>query len=108
MKRCSETIDPPGVRVSLRVGARLDAGWSSWFEGMTVTVSECGESRLNGVVADQAALHGLLSRIRDLGVPLLGLEAAAEAGDSVCDEPWRRGPEGSERRIEPPSGPRPT
>ena len=59
------------------VGGRLDESWSTWFGAMTVT-TECCENgisvtTLTGMVGDQAALHGLLARIRDLGLPLLSV-----------------------------------
>ncbi len=108
MKPCPDDINREGLRVCIRVAGQLDADWSPWFEGLTVTALEKGETRLRGVIADQAALHGLLSRIRDLGVPLLGLEANDDAGDSESNEASRREPESSERRCPPPSGHRPT
>lgn len=66
---------PVGYR--LRVAGRLDAHWSPWFDGLTVT-NECdGTTSLSGPVADQAQLHGLLARIRDLGIALISVEALA-------------------------------
>ncbi len=56
----------------IKVKGRLDSDyWSLWFDGMTVTSEKNGETVIYGPVADQAALYGLLSRIRDLGLPLL-------------------------------------
>lgn len=51
----------------------LDSRWSDWFEGMTVTPKPDGETVLTGPVADQAALHGLLQKIRDMGLPLVSV-----------------------------------
>ena len=70
----SLAIDQP-TTYQIQVQGRLDEDWSDWFSGMTVTV-ECQEdgptiTTLTGAVPDQAALHGLLNRIRDLGLPLL-------------------------------------
>lgn len=56
----------------IKVQGRLDAPWAAWFEGMTVTPTD-GETIISGLVADQAALHGLLAKIRDLGLPLLSV-----------------------------------
>lgn len=58
----------------IRVRAHLDSRlWSPWFDGMTVTREEPGDTVLSGPVADQSALHGLLAKIRDLGLTLISL-----------------------------------
>ena len=54
----------------IRVNGVLDSGWSAWFDGLRVT-SDDRETTIAGPVADQAALHGLLAKIRDLGLELL-------------------------------------
>ena len=51
----------------------LDRHWSGWFEGLTVSSDERGQTTIAGTVADQAALHGLLTKVRDLGLPLLSV-----------------------------------
>ncbi len=51
----------------------LDSEWSEWFDGLTITLVDTGETILSGPVVDQTALHGVLIKIRDLGLPLLGL-----------------------------------
>lgn len=51
----------------------LDSRWSAWFEGLEVTSDDSGQTRIAGLVADQAALHGLLAKIRDLGLPLISV-----------------------------------
>jgi len=56
----------------IRVKGALDARWASWFEGLVVTVAE-DETILTGSVADQSALHGLLNKIRDLGLLLISV-----------------------------------
>ena len=55
------------------VKGHLDSEWSEWFDGLTITLVGNGETILSGPVVDQAALHGVLIKIRDLGLPLLGL-----------------------------------
>ena len=57
----------------IRVAGRLDARWSSWFDGLDVRSDQDGSTSLTGPVADQAALHGLLTRVRDLGLELLSV-----------------------------------
>ena len=57
----------------IRLQGHLDTRRASWFEGMTITLTEDGDTLLTGPVADQAALHGLLKKIRDLGLPLRSL-----------------------------------
>jgi hypothetical protein len=58
----------------LRLDGHLDARWSTWFDGLTLTHEDDGTTTLSGEVADQAALHGLLTKVRDLGAPLLAVE----------------------------------
>ena len=57
----------------IRLKGHLDGRWSDWFGGLTITLEEDGDTLLTGPVADQAALHGLLKRVRDLGLPLLSV-----------------------------------
>ena len=57
----------------ITVRGHLDFHWSVWFEGLTITNGDNGEAMLAGPVADQAALHGLLAKIRDLGLPLIAV-----------------------------------
>jgi hypothetical protein len=58
---------------AIRVRGVLDSTWSSWFEDMDIYSDQPGESVITGPVADQAALHGLLTKIRDLGLPLISV-----------------------------------
>ena len=51
----------------------LDCEWSDWFDGLTITLVDNGETILSGPIVDQTALHGVLIKIRDLGLPLLSL-----------------------------------
>ena len=55
------------------VKGHLDSEWSDWFDGLNITLVDTGESILSGPVVDQTALHGVLIKIRDLGLPLLSL-----------------------------------
>ena len=65
--------DRQPARYQLRVVGLLDEHWSPWFSGLTVTHDDDGHTSLTGAVADQAELHGLLAKIRDLGVPLVSV-----------------------------------
>lgn len=55
----------------IRVRGSLGLQWSDWFDGFTITTQPNNDTLLRGSVADQAALHGVLAKIRDLGLPLL-------------------------------------
>jgi hypothetical protein len=57
----------------IRLKGHLDAQWVTWFDSLTITLEENGETLLSGPVADQAALHGLLKKVRNLGMPLVSV-----------------------------------
>ena len=57
----------------ITVKGHLDNRWADWFEGLTITLEDNGETLLTGPVVDQAALHGLLRKVRDLGMPLISV-----------------------------------
>ena len=60
----------------IRLGGHLDDHWSAWLDGLAITREADGTTTLRGAVADQAQLHGLLTKVRDLGAPLISLERA--------------------------------
>jgi hypothetical protein len=64
----------PGL-YEIRIQGHLSGRWATWFEGMTFKLEETGDTLLTGQVIDQAALHGLLRKVRDLGMPLLSVTA---------------------------------
>ncbi len=57
----------------IRIKGQLDSQWTDWFEGLTITLEDNGDTLLTGPVIDQAALHGLLKKVRDLGIPLISV-----------------------------------
>jgi hypothetical protein len=79
----------PGPETSttyeLTVAGRLDPRWSGWFAGFTLTTTADGTTVLRGPITDQADLHGLLARIRDLGLPLISVRPA-DQGVTPCSD----------------------
>jgi hypothetical protein len=67
----------------IRLGGHLEQRWAAWFDGLTLALEKDGTTTLCGRLADQAALHGVLQRIRDLGVPLVSV--------IQVDQPTREG-----------------
>ena len=61
------------VIYQIRLKGHLGSQWTDWFEGLTITLEEDGDTLLTGQVIDQAALHGLLKKVRDLGMPLVSV-----------------------------------
>lgn len=61
------------MHYEIRVNGVLDSGWSAWFDGLRVATDEHGQTTIAGPIADQAALHGLLAKVRDLGLELLAV-----------------------------------
>ena len=68
----TEDQSEPGL-YEIRLKGHLDDRWAEWFEGLTITLEEDGNTLLTGPVIDQAALHGLLKKVRDLGMPLISV-----------------------------------
>ena len=63
----------PTQHYEIRVGGHLGSRWAAWFDGLTLTCESDGTSVIRGFVVDQAALHGLLQKLRDLGITLISL-----------------------------------
>ena len=66
-------VDQTEMIYTIKVKGQLDKGWSEWFDGLTISPDDKGYTTLSGPVTDQAALYGLLIKIRDLGLPLLSV-----------------------------------
>ena len=72
--KTNSEIDPGQSAVyQIRIKGHLGREWTDWFGGLTITLEDSGETLLTGPVVDQAALHGLLRKVRDLGMPLLSV-----------------------------------
>ncbi len=74
-------------RYEIRLHGHLDHRWSAWFDGLTLSLEPDGTTVIGGDIADQAALHGLLQRVRDVGLPLLSVSRVepGQAGDPTTD-----------------------
>lgn len=66
--------DPPTV-YQIRIKGHLNPNWLDWFDGLAILPEEDGNTLLTGPVVDQAALHGILKKVRDLGMPLLSVKS---------------------------------
>jgi hypothetical protein len=80
-------FDKPG-RYQIVVKGNLEPVWSDWFDGFSIEASPGDETLLLGLVADQAALHGLLSKIRDLGLPLVSVNRVDAAKARRMPAEW--------------------
>lgn len=67
------TISSQPVVYQIRIKGHLGPQWTDWFEGLTIALEKDGNTLLTGPVIDQAALHGLLKKVRDLGMPLVSV-----------------------------------
>ncbi|MGV8973537.1 MAG: hypothetical protein ACOH10_14545 [Rhodoglobus sp.] len=79
-------------RYEIRLAGQLDSRWSEWFEDATLTTDADGFTTLTGTVIDQAALHGLIRRVSDLGVPLISVNILHDhaAASDATHLPGRR------------------
>ena len=72
-------------QVEIRVKGQIDETWSEWFEGLTIVHTDQGTTILQGSVADEAALHGLLAKIRDLGLQLISVNRTGQTHKKYQD-----------------------
>ncbi len=70
----------------IRVRSHLGSDWTDWFEGLTITLEEDGNTLITGPVVDQAALHGLLKKVRDLGMSLISVNPVPSNQAQVKDK----------------------
>ncbi len=81
----SDASDQPGW-YEITIRGRLDEHWSDWFDGMSIDTTQAGITVIRGPVLDQAALHGLLARLRDLATPLVSVRSIAAPPTTSTDQ----------------------
>jgi hypothetical protein len=84
-------IDTPTSNLQyyeIRLKGHLDDRWVVWFEGLTITLEDNGDTLLTGPVVDQAALHGLLKKVRDLGMPLVSVRPLEHDPSTTLGTGW--------------------
>jgi hypothetical protein len=84
-KRSPERESNQPMVYQIRVKGHLGPQWTSWFAGLAITLEEAGDTLLTGPVVDQAALHGYLKKVRDLGMPLLSVNSVEPSRSDVSD-----------------------
>ncbi len=79
----------------IRVEGRLGSRWTAWFDGLGITTDDDGNTVIRGSLVDQAALHGLLQKLRDVGIPLVSLTQIPH--ETTTTEARAADPEGNDR-----------
>jgi hypothetical protein len=77
LKSSSQSEAAPTI-YEIRIRGHLDCQWTDWFEALTITLDANGDTLVTGPVVDQAALYGLLRKVRDLGMPLISVNRISE------------------------------
>ena len=73
----------------IRIRGYLSPQWTDWFGGLSITLEEDGNTLLTGIIVDQAALHGILKKVRDLGKPLLSVNVVGPGTQGTSDNKQR-------------------
>ena len=82
----TDSSQPPVYQI--RVEGHLGQQWMDWFDGLTITLEDDGDTLLTGPVVDQAALHGLLKKVRDLGMPLVSVSPLEHGQADQSEVKW--------------------
>jgi hypothetical protein len=82
-REASEKAQP--LVYQIRIQGHLGTQWTDWFEGLTITLEDNGDTLLTGPVVDQAALHGVLKKVRDVGLPLVSVNRGKSGQADVSD-----------------------
>lgn len=90
MNTLPATQPPEGDWYEIRLQAVLEQRWVAWFDGMNLTANEDGSTTLRGPLIDQAALHGVLQRLRDLGIPLIAVTQLKPSATPAPTDPVDR------------------
>ena len=69
------------MQYEIRVKGHLDSRWAAWFDGLSLTRADDGTTVISGPIVDQAALHGVLQKLRDLGIPLISVTQLRTEGE---------------------------
>jgi hypothetical protein len=86
VKNLSGDNDPGQPQVyQIRIKGHLGYQWTEWFEGLSITLTDNGETLLTGLLVDQAALHGVLKKVRDLALPLVSVSSVKTGQDDSTD-----------------------
>ena len=86
-KRNPKTDPSETIVYQIRLKGHLDSQWTDWFGGLTITLEDNGHTLLTGSIADQAALFGLLKKVRDLGMPLLSVNCIEPGSATTLPPP---------------------
>lgn len=84
-KRNPNTDPCQSMIYQIRIEGHLGQQWTDWFGGLTITLQDNGDTLLTGVVIDQSALHGLLKKVRDLGMPLISVNRLQSEAGAASD-----------------------
>jgi hypothetical protein len=82
-KRNPKTAPDQPMVYQIRIKGHLGPKWTDWFEGLTITLENNGDTLLTGLVIDQAALYGLLKKVRDSGMPLVSVNPVEPVTEEV-------------------------